>query len=88
MTGQAWEERRVYRAMRSLVYNRNLKPLVERRIEKAETRILTYMGLRGLKELTLGYYHVLSADGYLDVEVLPGSDEGWMQATYMREEER
>lgn len=86
MTSQAREERRVYRAIRSLVHNRNLKPIVERRMEKAESRILTYMGLRGLKDLTLGRYHVFSVDGYLDVEVLPGSDKGWMQTTYLREE--
>ena len=79
------EERRVYRAIRSLVYNRNLKQIVERRIEKAESRILTYMGLRELRELRLGCYHVCLVDDCIYVEVLPDWDEGWVQTTYLEE---
>lgn len=88
MVNPAKEERRAYRAMRSLVYNRGLKQTVERRIEKAEDRIFAYMGLRGLEELRLGCYHAWFMDGYIVVEILPGSDEGWMQITYLREEKR
>lgn len=82
------EERRVYRAIRSLAYNRDLKQTVERRIERAEDRIFAYMGLRGLEELRLGCYHVCFMDGYIVVKILPGSHEGWMQITYLREEKR
>jgi len=79
------EERRVYRAIRSLVYNRNLKQIVERRIEKAESKVLTYMRLRGLDELRLGCYHVCFVDDCVHVKVLPDCDEGWVQTTYLEE---
>ena len=49
---------RLMRAVRSLAYNRELKPLVEGRIERAESKIRGYLLTNSLTATRIGPYQV------------------------------
>jgi len=59
---------------------------VERRLANAQGRIQAYMALHGLEGFRLGCYEVYSADGRIDVDVLPSDSEDWVQITYLEED--
>ena len=62
---------RVVRAVASLARNRKLKAVVERRIEKAESRIKAYLLLHGITSAHLGRYHVeMNDEGELELTPL------------------
>ena len=71
--------RRLMRAARSLNYNRELQPLVEERIERAEGKLRGYLLARGLTRLRLGAFQVeMGEGGAIDIERVP-LDDNWRQ---------
>lgn len=70
---------REVRAIRSLLYNRLLLEVVQRRIEKAEVIILSYLLLQGEAGAQIGPYLVeVDADHRIDVTRI-AEDDGWHQ---------
>ena len=49
---------RLMRSIRSLAYNRELQPLVEDRIERAESSLRGYLLINGLAATRVGFYQV------------------------------
>lgn len=71
--------RQLMRAARSLNYNRELQPLVEERIERAEGKLRGYLLARGLTRLRLGAFEVeIDEEGAIDIERMP-LDDNWRQ---------
>lgn len=63
---------RLMRAVRSLAYNRELKPVIEGRIERAETNIRGYMLANSLRTTQIGAFEVeMDEDGDLALSRLP-----------------
>lgn len=70
---------REVRAIRSLLYNRLLLEVVQRRIEKAEVIILSYLLLQGEAGAQIGPYLVeVDADHGIGVTRI-AEDDGWRQ---------
>jgi hypothetical protein len=69
---------REVRAVRSLLYNQLLLEVVQRRIEKAETIILSYLLTQGDTEAQIGPYLVV-IDAAHHIDVTKTSDDGWYQ---------
>lgn len=71
--------RRLMRAARSLNYNRELQPLVEERIQRAEGTLRGFLIARGLTALRLGAFQVeMGEDGAIDIERV-ALDGNWRQ---------
>lgn len=69
---------RLMRAVRSLVYNRKMKPVIEGRIERAEAKIRSYLLSHDLTSSRLGSFQVdMDEMGELNIEQLPVDD--WQQ---------
>ncbi len=70
---------RMMRAIRSLAYNRELQPLVEGRIERAESKIRGYLLTNSLTATRIGPYQVeINEEGDIDYSRLP-VDDNWQQ---------
>jgi hypothetical protein len=69
---------RVLRAIRSLAYNRRLKPLVEERIERAEATIRSHLMLQGTAEIQIGPYEV-QANEQDEIRITRLSVDEWQQ---------
>ena len=70
---------RLMRAIRSLAYNRGLKPLVEERIERAESKLRGYLLRQNSTAERIGSYEVeMDEDGEISLSLLP-VDDGWNQ---------
>jgi hypothetical protein len=52
-------KRQVYRAIRSLIHNRQLQPLVSERIERAEATIRSGLLVNDTTELRVGNFEVI-----------------------------
>ena len=69
---------RLMRSIRSLAYNRELQPLVEDRIERAEANLRGYLLTNGLAATRVGPYQVdMDEEGGISLARLPGDD--WQQ---------
>ena len=69
---------RLMRSIRSLAYNRELQPLVEDRIERAEANLRGYLLTNGLAATRVGPYQVeMDEEGDIFLARLPGDD--WQQ---------
>jgi hypothetical protein len=69
---------RLMRSIRSLAYNRELKPLVEDRIERAEASLRGYLLTNGLAATRVGPYQVeMDEEGDISLTRLPVDD--WQQ---------
>ena len=69
---------RLMRSIRSLAYNRELQPLVEGRIERAEANLRGYLMANDLTSALLGLYEVgMDEEGSISLERLPTDD--WQQ---------
>ena len=75
--GRIKEILRAIRAARSYEYNRVLRPKVEARLERAQSRLKSYLMLSGATSARLGGYQVELIDGELVVNELP--PDGWEQ---------
>ena len=76
--------RRLMRAARSLNYNRELQPLVEERIERAEGTLRDYLMANGRTALRLGAFQVeMDEEGEIHLSRLP-MDE-WQQMRLLKE---
>ena len=71
------ETLKAIRAVRSLEYNRALKPKVEARLEKARSRLKAYLMLNGATSIRLGNYQAELVDGDPVVTKVP--PDGWEQ---------
>jgi len=71
------KEREAYRALRSFNYNRDLKPKVDFRLERARDRLKSYLMLNGTNSMRLGRYQVDLIEDQLHITKLP--PEGWEQ---------
>lgn len=71
------ETLQAFRAVRSYTYNWALKPEVEARLEKACSRLKSYLLLNGVNALRLGNYRVELVEGELQITALP--PQGWEQ---------
>ena len=69
---------RVLRAIRSLAYNRRLRPLVEERIERAEATIRSHLILRGTAEAQVGPYGVQTNERN-EIKITRLSIDEWQQ---------
>jgi hypothetical protein len=79
----AAEAYRLMRAVRSLAYNRKLKPVIEGRIERAEAKVRGYMMVNGLSSSRIGAFEVeLDEDGDLSLTRLQSDD--WQQLSLPR----
>ena len=77
------EKYRVMRAIRSLAYNRELKPVIDGRIERAETKVRGFMLVNGLTSTRIGAFQIdMDEDGDLELERLQ-MDE-WQQLSIPR----
>ena len=65
------------RALRSYQYNRVLKPRVETRLTKAQSRLESYLMLRGTNSVRLADCRVEMVEGELAITRLP--PDGWTQ---------
>ena len=65
------EKQRIVRAARSYEYNRARAPEVEARLERARTRLKSYLILHGLNSMRLGGYQLELTEGELVVTKLP-----------------
>ena len=75
---------RLMRAIRSLAYNRELQPLVEGRIERAESKLRGYLIRQDLTATRIGPYEVeMDGDGEILLSRLP-MDDGWEQLSLPR----
>ena len=75
---------RLMRAIRSLAYNRELQPLVEGRIERAETVLRGYLIRQNSTATRIGPYEVeMDGDGEILLSRLP-VDDGWEQLSLPR----
>jgi hypothetical protein len=75
---------RLMRAIRSLAYNRELQPLVEGRIERAESKLRGYLIRQNLTVTRIGPYEVeLDGEGDILLSRLP-MDDGWEQLSLPR----
>jgi hypothetical protein len=72
------ERYRLMRAIRSLAYNRELQPLVDARIERAESRIRGYLLTRDLPAVRLGAY-LVEMDEAGDLRLSRLSVDEWQQ---------
>ena len=69
---------RLMRSIRSLAYNRELQPLVEDRIERAEANLRGYLMANDLRSARIGLYEVgMDEEGGISLERLPTDD--WQQ---------
>ncbi len=69
---------RMMRSIRSLAYNRELQPLVEDRIERAEASLRGYLLVNGLATARVGPYQVdMDEEGDISLTRLPVDD--WQQ---------
>jgi hypothetical protein len=50
---------RILRAVRSLAYNREMKPVIEGRIERAEAKVRGFMMINGLSSSRIGAFKVI-----------------------------
>lgn len=71
------EALQAFRAVRSYTHNLALKPEVEERLEKARSRLKSYLLLHGVNALRLGNYQVELIEGELRITLLPS--QGWEQ---------
>ena len=79
----AAEAYRLMRAVRSLAYNRNLKPVIEGRIERAEAKVRGYMMVNELSSTRIGAFEVdMDEDGDLSLTRLQLDD--WQQLSLPR----
>ena len=79
----AAETYRLMRAIRSLAYNRNLKPVIEGRIERAEAKVRGYMMVNELSSTRIGAFEVeMGEEGDLSLTRLQ-MDE-WQQLSLPR----
>ena len=69
---------RLVRAIRSLAYNRQIRPLVEARIERAEATIRSHLLLQDTTELQIGPYEV-QMNGADEIEITRLSVDEWQQ---------
>lgn len=69
---------RVLRAIRSLVYNRRILPIIERRIFQAETTIRAHLLVRNSTENQVGPYQV-EVDEEDDIRVTQTAFDEWNQ---------
>ena len=75
---------RLMRAIRSLSYNRGLQPLVEGRIERAESKLRGYLLKQNLTATRVGPYEVeMDEEGDISLSRLP-VDDGWEQLSLPR----
>ena len=65
------------RAIRSLVWNRALLPIIEDRIFRAEQLILAYLAVQGSTQATLGGFQIELVDEAIQISQLPTDD--WRQ---------
>lgn len=66
------------RAVRSLLYNRLLLEVAQRRIEKAEAVIFAYLLTQGSASAQIGPY-LVEADAAQHLTVTKTEDDGWYQ---------
>jgi hypothetical protein len=69
---------RLIRAIRSLAYNRQLQPLVEERIERAEATIRSHLLLQDATEVQVGPYEV-QMNGSDEIQITRLSVDEWQQ---------
>lgn len=69
---------RVLRAIRSLVYNRRILPIIERRIFQAETTIRAHLLVRNSTDDQIGPYQVELVEGD-NIRVTQSSFDEWSQ---------
>ena len=78
------ERYRVMRAVRSLAYNRELKPVIEGRIERAEAKVRGFMMANELSSTRIGAFEVeMDEDGDLSLTRLELDD--WQQLSLPRD---
>ena len=77
---------RLIRAIRSLSYNRNLQPLVEQRIERAEVTIRGHLLVKGTTGIQIGPYEV-KINGPDEIEISKQSLDDWHQIPLSVKEE-
>ena len=79
----AAEAYRLMRAVRSLAYNRELRPVIEGRIERAEAKVRRHMMVNGLSATRIGAFEVeMDEEGDLSLTRLQ-LDE-WQQLSLPR----
>lgn len=78
------ETLRLMRSIRSLAYNRELQPQVEKRIERAEASIRGYLLKQSLMTTQIGPYEVkLDEEGDISLTRRPVDDD-WQQLSLPR----
>jgi hypothetical protein len=79
--------RRLMRACRSLTYNRDLQPLIEERIERAEGTLRGHLLAKDVTSVRLGPYQVeIRAEGSIELEQI--DVDGWQQMPLPQEAAR